>query len=133
MSAGRKAGFRAQKWFTELLWDLEVRYSSDLKRNKFLTTEQWLQLLDYVIEKFVDKKKGVDIWKKIRQSIEINFDVMIDSFGAVEVKSIPFTNYLEKSVDLRRYCFLWIWLDFWVFPGFFKQLMSLLCESLQCR
>lgn len=76
----RKAGFRAQKWFSEMLFDLRVRHGSELKT--FGLSEHFFQ---------ADLKQiGLDIndWKTLYYKLGIGPDIRIEWFGTVEIKSI---------------------------------------------
>jgi len=92
--AKRKAGFRAQKWFSELLFDIEVTHWADLKKKSFMTTHEWLQLLDIMLE-IMPKKNAVEKWRVIKNKFEVRYDIEVPKFGYIEVKSVTYDKYLN--------------------------------------
>ena len=97
----RKGGFRGQKWFDELLFDLKVfPHYSDLKSENFLNSKEWLTILEKFEECFTEKDQAFYKWRKIRNSLEINFDIQVPTLGNIEIKTLPFkTNELRKDVE----------------------------------
>lgn len=104
VNPSRRAGFRAQKWFAELLWDFGVKHGSDLKRPKILTTNKWLSILDCLKTNCLDSKKAIEIWRKLRRSSEINYDITIDKLGPIEIKLLPLSDFKEsqKAVNIKK-------------------------------
>lgn len=94
----RKAGFRAQKWFSELLFDIEVTHWPELKRNSFMTIQEWLLLLDKML-KIMPNEETVKRWKAIKNKVEIGFDIEIPKFGPIEVKAVP---HNEDYVNIKK-------------------------------
>ena len=82
----RKVGFRAQKWFSEMLFDLKVPHDSELK---------WQTLSENFFKVDLDEL-GLTLneWKEIYYALSTGPDINIDNFGTVEVKS---TNNIKKT------------------------------------
>jgi hypothetical protein len=76
----RKAGWRAQKWFSEMLFDLQVSHTSELK-------------IPHLSDQFFEvdlEQLGLSIqdWRTLYYSIGIGPDINIHKFGTIEVKSM---------------------------------------------
>jgi len=93
----RLGGFRGQKWFDEMLWDLKVAHGCDFKTSSPLSQSQWSQLLQKIKEFKFTPQRAFDIWEKMKNQMEMNFDIYID-LGPVEVKTIPFEGSEEVNI-----------------------------------
>jgi hypothetical protein len=76
----RKAGWRAQKWFSEMLFDLQVVHTPEFK-------------LPHLSEQFfkVDLEQlglSINDWRTLYYSLGIGPDINIHNFGTIEVKNM---------------------------------------------
>ena len=98
----RLGGFRGQKWFDEMLWDMQVfPHHSDLKSGSEFTLEQWSLLRQKIEELGFAPKEAFQKWLTIRQCIEIGFDIEIDKLGHFEIKTLPFRLFKGKREEVR--------------------------------
>ena len=82
----RKAGFRAQKWFFEMLMDLNVVSSSELKAKTYSLPDKLSdKLLRFDLRKL---ELSLDEWKELYYKVAIKPDIDIQKLGRVEIKCI---------------------------------------------
>ena len=97
----RLGGFRAQKWFDEMLWDMDViPHYSELKGSPFFSLSQWEQLEQKIEQLDFNPEEAFGKWLKIYYAMEIGFDMCVGNFGPIEVKSLPFGK--NEFVNIKR-------------------------------
>jgi hypothetical protein len=78
----RKVGWRGQKWFSEMLFDLQIPHIAELKIETPFD-DKWVKIK----EKFIDLGLNLQDWIELKYKFEINPDIYILDFGTVEVKT----------------------------------------------
>jgi len=97
----RFGGFRGQKWFDEMLWELEIfPHHSDLKAGSLLTLEQWSLLRQKIEEMGLASQEACQKWLAIRNRVEIGFDIEVYKLGHFEIKTLPFKIFRGKREEV---------------------------------
>jgi len=78
----RKVGWRGQKWFSEMLFDLQVVHETELKAITPFD-DKWLEIK----EKLFSLGFSLQDWITLKYALEINPDMNIRDFGTIELKT----------------------------------------------
>lgn len=99
----RVGGFRGQKWFDEMLFDIQVfPHHSDLKTTSTFTLEQWSLLKQKIDEMNFSPDEAYNKWLEIKNCLEINFDMEVFALGHIEIKTLPFKTFRGKIQEIEN-------------------------------